>query len=422
MQVLTPAQVSIAIVGLADNETLNYKLTTDDFIIYTITKLPFNLGLLYTVGPSTEFVGGGAQPPQPPILLTPILYADLVALIGASNLVAGAKYLMTDFRVLENIPNTADQHSGIVEPLIITALSNQRISTEVQSPTYPQDFLNYEIVDTTTQGGDMGRIYYRKDNVINISTYYDWRNIVFRRWETALASGIFTVLTDNGFAFQDFYTFNNSTIATNCKNSSIGVLTPAINGGLNNNIFGTNFTDNIIDSDSYNNTISDNFNENYIGINFAVNSIGNGFFGNYINNSFNGNTIGNNFVANKIGNDFANSTIGNNFTYNIVDAGFDSNILVNNCFQNIIESNFSNNTIGNNFTDNKISGGFLNNQINDNFTTNSVENNFSGFNLLIATWVYMPNFSKQILKNQGGTFTITFLSAGNVPLYDLPTN
>ena len=144
----------------------------------------------------------------------------MLALSLSNSFVTGDFYLITDFRTRHIIPNTAVPNVGGVEPIILQAASINKLYKEALSTIFASDTIYYELVDSTTSGGDRGRIYYRQDASYN-STGYDWRVVLFRRWETFVGSGIYTSLTDplGGGAFLDFYTFNNSPVALGCSNN-----------------------------------------------------------------------------------------------------------------------------------------------------------------------------------------------------------
>ena len=334
-----------------------------------------------------------------------VTYAQLTALIGAATLVQGDFYLLNDFQTRYIIPNTAVPDLGVLEPLILQASAVDKVYENAISTLFPQDEITYEVVDSTTAGGDKGRISFRKDTVNQNSTYYDWRNVKFRRWETAPASGQFTVVSDNGGAFNDYYTFNNSATAAGCKYNSLGPITPfnpkGITDGLNNTVFqctamsnsfdincaqntfwalpfflppclfnrvGQNFSGNVIGAGLgtiifFKNSIGDNFADNTIGYNFAFNIIGNVFSSNQIGNLFQSNTT---FV------EFSSNTIGNNFQYNKCGNTFDFNVINNFCLNNVFGDAFQSNAIADNFNNNEF-GGFANgNTIADDFQRNVI--------------------------------------------------
>lgn len=118
-----------------------------------------------------------------------VTYENLKGVIAGSRLSAGQKYRIVDYRTRHTIPNTSDVNLGPVEPLMVTAVSASKLSALAYSESYPQDIIHYEVTDSSTAGGDRGRIVYRKDTKWNISLHEDWRHVKYRRWETARGSG-----------------------------------------------------------------------------------------------------------------------------------------------------------------------------------------------------------------------------------------
>jgi len=205
-----------------------------------------------------------------------VTYAELIALIGANGLGVGCFYRITDFQTVHIIPNTAILHVGTIEPIIVQANTTNSIHAEAISTIFDGEEILYEVVDSTTSGGTKGRIYYRRDTIKNNATGYDWRSVIFRRWDDG--SGNFTSLTDNGNASQDYYTFNEPYIgqlfgtAPFCFGNELGAITDiGINGfgapsdKLNNIVFLLNginigdvvsaMIDNVFSQDCWNNTI-----------------------------------------------------------------------------------------------------------------------------------------------------------------------
>lgn len=336
--------------------------------------------------------------------VTSVTYTQLINLAGSNSLVPGSEYLLSDFATREIIPNTADIKQGGIEPLILHAATVSTINENAISTLFPQDIIYYELVDSSTSGGDKGRIYFREDTINRNSTWYDWRVCVFRRWETAPGSGIFTVITNNGGASQDYYTFNNSPSAVNCNDTSIGGL-DALSGktdGLNNivffgkaqiNTFGPNCYDctftgtgallpnvwnNSIGSQFYGNTVGELFYSNNINTLCSGNVIADTFTFNNIGISFTQNTIGNNFQFNSIQDNFSLNTIGLRFQRNEAGSNFNNNTIGNDCIGNTISDLFNVNVVGNNFKDNTIGSNFNNNNpIRDNFIGNTISTGFS---------------------------------------------
>jgi hypothetical protein len=131
-----------------------------------------------------------------------ITYTELISNIGASTLEAGRFYLLTDFRTIYDVPDFyySDNNSLYakpkaentitntcsVEPLIIYATSNNTISNNVLSPSYPNDMITYDYTFALTETMGVaakGRITSRLDVVNNNRTDYDFRNIVFKRYQ-----------------------------------------------------------------------------------------------------------------------------------------------------------------------------------------------------------------------------------------------
>ena len=98
------------------------------------------------------------------------------------------------------------------------------ISTTIDAPITTSDTLPIEPEGSLRPG----KITYRKDTINQLETYYDFRTVLFARWETFTGSGLFTVLFDNGEAMQESLTFGS-----NCYDIFIGKHT-----NYNNIVFG----------------------------------------------------------------------------------------------------------------------------------------------------------------------------------------
>ena len=236
--------------------------------------------------------------------LIEVTYAELVNLKNTSSLVKGQNYLLTDYMTTYKQPNTGVmKSSGIVEPLILTAVSENQISNVCRSTLYPQDIVYYEITGDIgnyfgTEGFTKGKIYRRIDTLRNNDIGTDWRHIKYDR------NGVDKLL------FEDY---------TECYNNVIKTYT------LFNNVVGSSFNNNKTGNYFSYNTIGNGFYYNTIGVTFGYNTIGNGFFSNTIGNSFNNNTIGASFNSNTIEDYFSNNTIGDNSSYNTIGNNFSNN-------------------------------------------------------------------------------------------------
>lgn len=162
---------------------------------------------------STPSGGGGS--------LIPMTYADFLNALNTSSLIPLSEVLITDFKTVHYIPNTntfgsEDIHVGNVEPMIVrildTGLPDKFITSTVFFNAFDTiewiPFVPFDHFWDAVAGQSTGIIIYRKD--INGNTRdYDFRNVVFRRWESSSGSGIYDALTDTGFAYQDFSPFPN---------------------------------------------------------------------------------------------------------------------------------------------------------------------------------------------------------------------
>lgn len=118
-----------------------------------------------------------------------VTYSELLSASTASTLSVGGFYRITDFKTIHTIPTVPNnssvntKHTGSTEPLIVFAISGSTLDRKAYSETYPNDYIEYDLVDTTSarpnDGTSKGRIAYRKNSVQNISTHYDFRNVVY---------------------------------------------------------------------------------------------------------------------------------------------------------------------------------------------------------------------------------------------------
>ena len=327
---------------------------------------------------------------------------------------------MIDFKTVhyyfdenETITTTGDYNNDSqVEPLILIAVSVDKLSAEAYSMEYPSDKILYDwnplnwcndkgFSTITGAGFDTtgmvpnwkGTIYFRHDTKQNVSTWYDFRNVKFRRWAISaptwgsavtysagayvkLAGKIYkstigdnlnnspdaglnwvecfdisvdsnwswstvkTGLTINPSNYINSPTFNFYRAVKNIKigNRHSFYDDPQTSTTLNNIVFiGLNNHDGAFEGEGYYDcgdiSIGDqSYNCTIIGNYFTYNTIGNYFTSNTIGNNFFSNTIGNYFTSNTIGNYFKSNTIGNNFFSNTV-------------FENIQTTDFSAGTI-----------------------------------------------------------------------------
>lgn len=120
---------------------------------------------------------------------TTIAYADLKILLDASGLTEGTSYLISDYKTTHEIPNTTEIYeASTAESLIITANKINTFYEQAISTIYPQDEVWYDFTDNLAEDASTprtGRITYRKDTQKDIECHYDWREVIFRRWQCA---------------------------------------------------------------------------------------------------------------------------------------------------------------------------------------------------------------------------------------------
>lgn len=358
--------------------------------------------------------GGGGN-----VSFTSVTYAQLVTLIGSSALVQGDSYLITDFQTIYDQPDydaaglpkaVVSTLSGATEPIIVEAISINEISNQALSTVYENDQLLYDWTFQTTEVMSVaakGRIIQRTDNLNNVLPY-DFRVVVFKRYESVSGSGIYNSYKDTGFA-------SNSalpTFGTNAYNNSIPFYKNAASPFfLPNNVFGNDCYDNIIENLFYNNTFGNECNANNIGYNFLKNLIGNQFWKNNVGTDFESNIIGNAFRNNKVLNRFAFNTIADNFKQNQIANNFGVNPAGSGS-GNTIGSEFNFNVVGEHFHNNQITGSFLNNNVGDIFSNNTIgirfrDNNISNYFGSTSSFSIFGNTIGDDFKNNqiGETFS-----------------
>jgi hypothetical protein len=351
----------------------------------------------------------------------PLSFSELQTYIINHKLIQGKKYVITDYQTIYDQPDYDNAGlpktvvltlSGIIEPLIVIAVNNNEISSQVYSSLFPNDILEYDITFTSTEvmnAPAKGRITSRTDNNKNI-TNYDNRAVSFKRYETISGSGVYDSYKDTGFnsnanikTFQlnswnnhleNFYTTDSLAIQDFIlPNNVFGEYTYDNKFGnyFINNTFGMFTYDNEINEECYNNLIGDQFFKNIIGNGFSNNIISTEFKNNHILNGFRGNVIGAQFQQNSILSGFRENITAPGFAFNQIGYDFrNPGITIGTGFiSNRIANNFGSNiAIGNNFSSNVIFDNFQNNTISNNFNNNNIKVRCD--NVLPASWVAQP--------------------------------
>ncbi len=371
-------------------------------------------------------------------------YAELVAAIAANGLNKGESITISDYQTVHTIPETTDTNTGEIEPLLVTAISNNELKPEAYSVAFPDDIIYYcpDNDQTMVPGCTKGYIYRRIDTKQNNDFPFDFRQVKFRRWQidvpnwddtaeyskmsvvkrptgtTAEQLEIYVSLVDSNTnhvitdtAYWRRFEFDNLTYISPTetawdRSEDYTFVIPCSELYQDYHFFAdgdyTTCYSNKLES-PLNNLIEnsnsvvfgDNFYSNSIGANFSSNSIGGNFFSNRIRGSFTYNSIGGNFYYNSIGAGFYSNSIGGSFTYNSIGADFYYN------------------SIGNNFYSNSIGDNFYSNSIGDNFNSNNLSDNVNSIDFTAVAELYSKTYSHQIIsKSTGGCVILWYDAAG----------
>lgn len=284
----------------------------------------------------------------------PRTYAQLKAEYDGNLLKSGRKYLITDFTTIYDQPDfhangtpkdTVVTKTASVEHLVFTANSDSTFDNYVSSIEYPTDILNFDWTFTATEvmgAPAKGRISFREDVESANSAFYDFRKVLYLRYESSPGSGVFNSIKDNGGASQEFLTFNAPSVGTKIGIfGALGVQITGIPFYLNNVVFENSAINASVDGVVFNVTFVDitagvkvgygssdilfNGGSAYTYIRVGNNVIFNGqcnfnsLWGQLINI-----TTGDNFNHNIQYDSWTNSTVGNNFTQGILYGLIDS--------------------------------------------------------------------------------------------------
>jgi hypothetical protein len=339
--------------------------------------------------------GGGGTPT---IIYQDITYAALLALTLAGTLVVGRCYRY-EYYAEYPLLGTAERVTSGAETLIAVATSVSTLASNVFSLNYPDDIIHCELVDSSPAARAYGRILYREDTVCNISAYDDWRHVLSRRWNTASdGTGSWTVMSDNGFPYQDMLMFGvEAPVVANIQNVSIGPHNKNNAYKYYNTVFLGTVKDVAIASGSYENTIGTGCVELSADADFYGNTIGSGMGGNKIGCGFISNIIGTGFISNNIGSYFSNNTIGDDFGANTTCVFFTQNTIGIQARDNFIGNDFNRNIVGDNFRTNSIFQVCTDNTFGETFGSNVV------FGLLNTEIGYSCLYNKFMTRLLNGT-------------------
>lgn len=338
------------------------------------------------------------------------------ALIAGIDTETYSAVRITDFQTIYDQPDfdnagtakvaVVTKTSSVTEPLLIGLLNTHTLKPEAYSALYPKDQIRYDISFSQTEvmaAPAKGRITERIDH-LNNRTDYDHRHVLFLRYESAPASGIFNQYKDNGGATQEFTTFqfaqeiidgfpegfsNNNYIGDYAILFSL-YTNPFL---LSNNVFGKIAEANQMPTYTVNNTFGETASSNYF-LADVVNSI----FGDQLaSNTFNGiydSIMGNDCINNSFFNGAFNTSIfGNQFSDN-------KGGLITSCV-------FGNNCGSNDF-------GFNINQclFVDNAQNNDFINDINSVDFTLSTHVY-AQYHCSIFRNAALVQRLSYIDAAD---------
>jgi hypothetical protein len=240
-------------------------------------------------------------------------------LISTNGLQNGGIYIINDFRTSHYIQYTDSVgdgtgfgesiHVGDLEPLLIIAVSSNGYNPLVKSLIYPDDIIiwKHDQIDGRgdyAQPQGRGHITYRESPIGN-SRGYDFRNVIFYRWNNG--SGEYTIwnrtLAPNQFDFIEVKSFDESFF--NIIDTSISPL----KGGpydLDNFIISTQST-------SFGNNILNGSRSTILSSTFSDNRINKMDDSVVINTTFTDNTVGN-----IVGSTFSGMTFSENWSNRLI--------------------------------------------------------------------------------------------------------
>ena len=211
-------------------------------------QLRSNIGIM-------NYNGEGGQ--STPVEIT---YSALYDLILHSNLVVGARYVITDFQTIytsnlvsrDSWGTTSSINPSTIYQMVVIANTNTQLDRRAFILSHPKWVVEYDVTreilpdDVLTKG----KIVYLKDENGN-SAYYDFKNIKFRRTQAQLAQSNLYISSP----YIDLYTFSDVQNEAAIENSSIATTKyNVLDKDCWNNVFIGDTYNNFIGSASKNNT------------------------------------------------------------------------------------------------------------------------------------------------------------------------
>jgi hypothetical protein len=378
-----------------------------------------------------------------------LTHLQLKTLQEENLLVSGQYYRISDFRLKwhnQSVNDTGVKSGIMFEPLVVQALSRNKISHIAKSEMYPQDTIYYDFDATGSYSWGTinnnaaipdfkGWIYRRIDNKLNIDVAWDWRQITVNCLLLDIGS-ISSWSSDTNYSYLDVVKQSTSDLFASLIDNNSGI------NPSNNNLDWLRVPPSLLlthfiptnEVTGYQITFSNEPNSPSVYIPFDPDSrtqfptfvqnntddppalslthvknlkILGGHSSYFVNNSnllCENNTIGNNFNFNLINSSFSNNEIANDFSGNMVYGNFN---------QNRIENSFANNRLGGSFEQNKVLPDFSQNIVSGVFNKNAIGIDFQK-NIVVTE--FSENFVENnfnynkvlLLKNNtiGGNFKI----------------
>jgi len=337
-----------------------------------------------------------------------VTHEQLCKLISDNHLMTGKTYLINDFKTIYNQSVTNESMEGEIEPLLVRAISNNKLYNKAISTIYPDDEIWYDFeIDNQKYSWsnpyDKGQIY-RRITKNNNDIPYDVRAIKFRRWSL------------NEDSYDDWSSSSTYDLGTIVKYNDlyfISIKSDNLNNVPDNNMEWWMKLCSINNTDKYfisrldqqikieNSNYSLNINQTSSGfIDFytfdngtSVNTVDEN---NVYENKFKSYKYDNKYFLNNsifIGKYINSNTIGSNFNSNTIGDFFYSNVIKDNFYSNNIGKYFNSNTIGNNFYSNNIE--------NEYFQFNFIKENINGKYFNSQTELFNKNYNHTIERSEG---------------------
>lgn len=163
--------------NIKDADELNYLDSGNGFGIVKTTWLNIKAKLKAYFDTIYASITHNHEPVQ-------VTYAELYALKQSNNLTPDQVYEITDYVTTYKQPISGSSLSGEVEPLLVTAITNNSLHIKAKSTIYPlhEIWYNIENIQEIAYGSTKGFIYRRKDEKNN-DIGFDFMNVKFRRWQ-----------------------------------------------------------------------------------------------------------------------------------------------------------------------------------------------------------------------------------------------